>query len=108
MALLQVTEDNFDAEVLESSVPVLIDVWGPRCAPCVALDPVMDILAEQYKDSVKIVKVVAPESRKLCISLKVMGLPTMLGFSNGEETARIGGDDLSEADIRNLIESLAL
>jgi thioredoxin 1 len=107
MALLQITEENFDAEVLESEVPVLVDVWGPRCIPCVALDPVMDDLAEEYQDRVKVVKIVAPESRKLCASLKVMGLPTMLGYLDGEETDRIGGNDLGAADVRTLIESLA-
>ena len=106
MALLQVTEDNFDTEVLESSLPVLVDVWGPRCVPCVALDPVMDSLDEEFRDRVKIVKIVAPESRKLCASLRVMGLPTMLGYLDGEETSRIGGNDLSAAEVRSLIESL--
>ena len=107
MALLQITEDNFDAEVIESSIPVLLDFWGPRCAPCVALDPAMERLAEEFGDRVKIAKVIAPESRKVCISLRVMGLPTMVGFEGGEEIARIGGDDLTEADVRELVESLA-
>jgi thioredoxin 1 len=83
MALLQVTDENFDAEVRESRIPVLIDFWGPRCAPCIALDPVMVDLSEEYRDRAKIVKVVAPESRKLCGSLRVMGLPTMMAFSDG-------------------------
>ncbi len=103
---MQITESNFDTEVLESSIPVIVDVWGPRCVPCVALDPTMDALAEEFRDRVKIVKVVAPENRKLCGSLRVMGLPAMLGFTGGKETARIGGDDLREAHVRTLIESL--
>jgi len=107
MALLQVTEDNFDTEVLTSSVPVLVDVWGPRCVPCVALDPVMEDLAEEYRDRVKIVKIVAPESRKLCASLKVMGLPTMLAYVDGDETTRIGGNDLGAPEVRSLVQSLA-
>ena len=106
MALLQITDDNFDAEVRDSEIPVLIDFWGPRCAPCIALDPVMVDLSAEYRDRVKIVKVVAPESRKLCGTLRVMGLPTMMAFSGGEETTRIGGDDLSEADVRKLLESM--
>ena len=106
MKLLQITDENFDAEVRDSAIPVLIDFWGPRCAPCIALDPFMEDLSDEYRDRVKIVKVVAPESRKLCASLRVMGLPTMMALSDGEETARIGGDDISGDDIRNLLESV--
>jgi thioredoxin-like negative regulator of GroEL len=63
-------------------------------------------LSEEYRGRVKIVKVVAPESRKLCGMLRVTGLPTMMALSGGKETSRISGNDLHEGDIRTLLESM--
>jgi thioredoxin 1 len=59
MALTEVTGDTFAQEVLEADKPVLVDFWGPRCQPCLALMPVVELLAEAYADCVKVVKVYA-------------------------------------------------
>ena len=105
--VIKLTEDNFKQEVLNSELPVIIDVWGPRCIPCIRLDPLVEEISEQYAGSVKIAKIIAPESRKLCAQLKVMGLPTFLIYRDGAEVERRTGDDLGEADVKEMVSSAA-
>ncbi len=105
--VIKLTEDNFEQEVLNSELPVIIDVWGPRCIPCIRLDPLVEEISEQYAGSVKIAKIIAPESRKLCAQLKVMGLPTFLIYRDGAEVERRTGDDLGEADVKEMVSSAA-
>lgn len=102
----KVTHESFEDEVLNSRTPVVIDFWGPRCVPCIQLDPLIEELSEEFQGRVKIAKVIAPEARKLCIELKVMSLPTFLAFRDGEETHRITGE-VSQHAIRDLAETLA-
>ncbi|HWP41942.1 MAG TPA: thioredoxin family protein [Blastocatellia bacterium] len=87
-----ITTDTFDAEVRQALEPVLVDFWGPRCAPCLALMPAVEKLADQYEGRLKVVKVNASENRKLCIQLRVLGLPTFLLFIGGNEVARKTGE----------------
>jgi thioredoxin 1 len=90
--MIEVSSDSFESEVNQSELPVLVDFWGPRCAPCQALMPFVEKLADQFKDQLKIVKVNSMENRKLCIQLKVMSLPTFLFFRDGREAARKTGE----------------
>ena len=90
--MIEINSNSFEQEVLHSSQPVLIDFWGPQCSPCLALMPKVEDLAERYKDKVKITKVEAPKNRRLCLTLKVMSLPTFLFFKNGKEVDRLSGD----------------
>ena len=90
--MIDVNTDRFEAEVNQSDRPVLLDFWGPRCAPCLALMPFVEKLADQFKDQLKVVKVNSMENRKLCIQLKVMSLPTFLLFREGQEVARKTGE----------------
>ena len=90
--MISATTETFDVEVHHASQPVLVDFWGPRCAPCIALMPFVEKLAEQYDGQLKVVKVNAQENRRLCVQLKVMGLPTFLFFVRGQEVARKTGD----------------
>jgi thioredoxin 1 len=73
-------------------MPVLVDFWGPQCGPCLALMPKVEALAERYGDKVRITKVEAPKNRRLCLTLKVMSLPTFLFFKDGKEVDRLSGD----------------
>ena len=90
--MLEVTKDTFTQEVLQSEQPVLIDFWGPQCGPCLKLNPTVEQLAEELAGRVKIVKVEAPKNRRLCMELRVMALPTFLGFANGQEVERLTGE----------------
>lgn len=88
----KVTRDSFDVDVLQSEVPVVVDFWGPRCVPCIRLEPSVVALSEEMAGTVKFMKVIAPENRMLCVQLRVMSLPTFLAFKNGEEIGRLTGD----------------
>ena len=90
--MVEINSDNFEQEVLHSSEPVLIDFWGPECGPCLALMPKVEALTERYGDKVKITKIEAPKNRRLCLTLKVLSLPTFLFYKNGEEVDRLSGD----------------
>jgi thioredoxin 1 len=103
----KVTRDSFEAEVLGSDVPVVLDFWGPRCAPCIRLEPSIIELSESAKGAVKFYKLVAPENRMLCVQLRVMGLPTLLAFKDGQEVGRLTGDDVSIEDIEKLARSMS-
>ena len=72
---LEVNADTFEKEVVQSEVPVLVDFWGPRCGPCLALMPHVETLGGKYGKKVKITKIDASKNRRLCLSLKVLGLP---------------------------------
>jgi thioredoxin 1 len=90
--MIEINSDSFEEDVLHSSQPVLVDFWGPQCGPCLALMPKVEALTERYGEKVKITKVEAPKNRRLCLTLKVLSLPTFLFFKNGKEVNRLSGD----------------
>lgn len=90
--MIEINSDSFEHEVLHSPKPVLIDFWGPQCVPCLALMPKVEGLTERYGGKVKITKVEAPKNRRLCLTLKVLSLPTFLFFKDGKEVDRLSGD----------------
>ena len=90
--MIEINSDSFEREVLHSSIPVLVDFWGPLCGPCLALMPKVEALSERYGDKVRITKVEAPKNRRLCLTLKVMSLPTFLFFKDGKEVDRLSGE----------------
>lgn len=90
-AVVDATRDNFSDLVAEGTV--LVDVWGPDCQPCLALDPHVEALAETHAGALKVVKLEAPKARRLCMSMGLMGLPVFLLFKDGEEVDRISGPD---------------
>jgi thioredoxin 1 len=90
--LQEVTKDNFRELVSEGTT--LVDMWGPDCTVCLALMPDVERIAEEKQD-VKVVTLEAPKARRLCMELKVMGLPAFLLFRDGEEVSRLAGPSLS-------------
>lgn len=81
---LEITEKNFQEKVLDSDKPVLVDFWASWCGPCRAVGPIIDELAEDYKDKAVIGKVNVDEQQALSERFKVMSIPTLLIFKNGE------------------------
>jgi thioredoxin 1 len=78
------TDDNFEGEVLKSDKPVLIDFWAPWCGPCKAIGPIVEELAGQFKDSVKIMKLNVDENQKTAINYGVRSIPTIILFKDGK------------------------
>lgn len=94
--VVEVTGENFQELVADGQS--LVDVWGPQCAPCLALNPHVEKLAGERPD-LHVLKLEAPKARRLCIDLKVHGLPTFLLFEDGEEVDRISSPQLSPKEL---------
>lgn len=83
MSVITVTKENFDTEVKNSTVPVLVDFWASWCGPCRMLSPVVDEIAEERSD-VKVCKINVDEEPDLAAKYGVMSIPTLMVFQNGE------------------------
>jgi thioredoxin 1 len=89
--LINVTEDTFQAEVLDASEPVLVDFSAVWCGPCKMLDPIVKQLAGEWGGRVKVVKIDADQNPNILIQYSVLGIPTLLFFKEGEIKERITG-----------------
>jgi thioredoxin 1 len=87
-----VTTANFDAEVLKSSTPVLVDFWAPWCGPCRAVAPTVDALATEFAGRAKVVKDNTDEDQDIAVKYGVGSIPTLMVFKNGEMVERVVGN----------------
>ncbi len=90
-AILEVTDQNFDQEVLKSDQPVIIDFWAAWCGPCKALAPVVDEIAKQYQGKVKVGKMDVDKNQATPMRYGVRGIPTLLVFKGGQVREQIVG-----------------
>ncbi len=81
---VNVTDANFEAEVLQSTVPVLVDFWAPWCPPCRMLSPVVDEIADEKGDTAKVAKINVDDNPELSRRFKVQSIPLLLFFKDGE------------------------
>ena len=104
---IEVNESNFEAEVLQSSRPVLVDFWAEWCGPCRMLAPVLDEVATEQGDRVKVAKVNVDESPDLAVRYGIQSIPTLLYFANGQVRHQTVGA-VSKKAIAASLETLAL
>ena len=86
----EVSDNNFQAEVLESPQPVLVDFWAPWCGPCRVVAPVLEEIAGE-RDELRIVKLNIDENQQTAANFQILAIPTMVLFRNGAEAKRIQG-----------------
>ena len=87
MAEVTLTKENFDKEVLESKIPVLVDFWATWCGPCRMLAPIIAEIAEENAGKIKVCKVDVDEQPDLASRFRISSIPTLLVFKDGEMTA---------------------
>ncbi len=99
--VIELKHDTYEAEVVQSELPVLVDFWAPWCGPCQMLGPVVEKLAEDYQGKLKVCKVNVDEEMKLAQQFRVMSIPTIYLYKDGEVKEKIVGsrsyEDMVEA-----------
>ena len=104
MATIAVTDANFDAEVRQSDIPVVVDFWAEWCGPCKMIGPVLEELSEEMAGKVKIVKVNVDENPNSPAQMGVRGIPALFVFKSGEVVANKAGA-APKAALQNWIEA---
>ena len=99
-AITEVTDNNFQAEVIESDTPVLVDFWAPWCGPCRIVHPVLEQIAEERGDALKIVKLNVDENQQTAMNFEILSIPTLILFKGGEVAKKASAPTQAEARSR--------
>ncbi|MCP3664295.1 MAG: thioredoxin TrxA [Gammaproteobacteria bacterium] len=102
--IVHVTDDSFETDVLQSGVPVLVDYWAEWCGPCKMIAPVLDEIAGEYADRVKIAKLNIDDNPSTPPKFGIRGIPTLMLFKDGEvEATKVGA--VSKSQLTAFIDS---
>lgn len=97
----EITDANFETEVLNSDIPVMVDFWAPWCGPCRALAPVIDQVAEEYTGKVKVVKLNTDENPESAVKFRITSIPNLIIFKQGKPVDQligaVGKEKIAEA-----------
>lgn len=104
--LKSVTDDSFEAEVLKSDQPVLVDFWAEWCAPCRMMMPVVETVATKFAGKAKVVKLNVDDNPSITQRFGIKGIPTLIVYKGGRETERLVGATNEEAVARLIEENL--
>ena len=89
--LVEITDDNFDTEVLESELPVLVDFWAEWCGPCKMISPIVEEIASDYNGKVKVGKVNIDYNQQVAMTYGIRGIPALLVYKSGSVANQIVG-----------------
>ena len=99
-----ITDDDFEAEVLKSDVPVLVDFWASWCGPCLSMAPIIEELAKEYEGKAKVLKMNIDEASETPGKFNVMSIPTFIVFKDGEAVNTLVGTK-SKEDLKKEIDA---
>ena len=88
---VHVTDDTFEAEVVQSAIPAIVDFWAPWCAPCYMIAPILEEIAEEYDGQLKVTKLDVDQNPQVATQFGIMSIPTMILFKDGEAVERLIG-----------------
>ncbi len=104
--VIHVGEADFEAQVLQSDLPVLVDFWAEWCGPCRMIGPIVDELASTYAGKVKVVKVNVDQNQRIAANYSIRGIPALLMFKDGKvEATQVGA--VGKAQLTQFVESVA-
>lgn len=103
MSIVHITEDTFESEVMKSPLPVLVDFWAEWCGPCKMIAPVLDQVASEYQDRLRIAKVNVDTNQSTAMRFGIRSIPTLMLFRNGVVEAQHVGM-LSKSQLKKLLD----
>lgn len=103
MSVTHLTDSNFTSEVINSKVPVLVDFWAEWCGPCKRIAPVIEEIAKEYEDKLKVVKINVDEGKQTAAQFGIMSIPTLMLFKSGKIAKQLVGV-VAKAELKAMID----